>query len=56
VQYAPALFRHLEATVDANRNRMGQYLLRVTSGTIVCRAPHGFPLGNGFRAVPATEL
>lgn len=27
VQYAPGLFRHLKAAVDANRNRYGQYLL-----------------------------
>ena len=29
---------------------------RITSGAIVCRAPHGFPLGNGFRAVPPVDL
>ena len=29
---------------------------RVASGAIICRAPHGYPLGNGFRAVPATDL
>ncbi|MFN0206873.1 MAG: ATP-binding protein [Planctomycetota bacterium] len=27
VQYAPALFRHLKAEVDAHRNQYGQYLL-----------------------------
>ena len=27
VQYAPGLFRHLKAAVDAHRNRRGQYLL-----------------------------
>lgn len=27
VQYAPGLFRHLKAEVDANRNRNGQFLL-----------------------------
>lgn len=27
VQYAPGLFRHLKAAVDANRSRHGQYLL-----------------------------
>ena len=27
VQYAPALFRHLKAVVDAERNRYGQFLL-----------------------------
>jgi len=29
---------------------------RITSGAIVCRAPHRFSLGDGFQAVPATEL
>ena len=29
---------------------------RITSAAIVCRATHGFPFGNGFRAVPATDL
>jgi predicted AAA+ superfamily ATPase len=29
---------------------------RVISGAIICRAPHGFPLGEGFRALPVTEL
>jgi len=28
----------------------------VSDGAIVCRTPSGYPLGNGFRAVPATEL
>jgi predicted AAA+ superfamily ATPase len=29
---------------------------RIISGSIVCRAPHGFPLGTDLRAVPASEL
>jgi uncharacterized protein len=29
---------------------------RITSGAVVCRAPHSFPLGNGFHAVPVTAL
>lgn len=29
---------------------------RVAAAAIVCRAPHGFPLGDGFRALPASEL
>jgi hypothetical protein len=29
---------------------------RVGSGAVVCRAPNSFPLPNGFRALPATEL
>ncbi|MND01136.1 hypothetical protein D3C83_200030 [compost metagenome] len=28
----------------------------VVRGSIVCRAPHGFPLPRGFRALPVTEL
>jgi hypothetical protein len=28
----------------------------VSGGSIVCRAPSGFPLGNGFRATPVDEL
>ena len=29
---------------------------KITSGAIVCRAPHGFPLGKGLRALPVTDL
>jgi len=29
---------------------------RVVSGAIVCRAPNSFPLANGFRALPVSEL
>lgn len=29
---------------------------RVAGGAIICRTPNSFPLGNGFRAVPASEL
>jgi uncharacterized protein len=29
---------------------------RVAAGAIVCRTPNGFPLENGFRALPVTEL
>jgi hypothetical protein len=29
---------------------------RVISGAIICRASHGFHLGEGFRALPVTEL
>jgi predicted AAA+ superfamily ATPase len=29
---------------------------RVAEGAVVCRARNGFPLANGFRAVPVTEL
>ncbi len=28
----------------------------VTSGTVVCRVPHGFPLAGGFRAAAVTDL
>ena len=30
--------------------------VKIASGSIVCRAQHGFPLGAGFRAMPPTEL
>ena len=36
------------------RNLVGKS--RVAAGAIVCRAPNGFPLANGFRALPVTEL
>jgi uncharacterized protein len=29
---------------------------RVAAGAVVCRTPNGFPLANGFRALPVTEL
>ena len=29
---------------------------RVSAGSVVCRAPNGFPLPGGFRALPVTEL
>ncbi|MBZ5523475.1 MAG: ATP-binding protein [Acidobacteriia bacterium] len=29
---------------------------RIAGGAVVCRAPNSFPLPNGFRAVPVTEL
>jgi len=29
---------------------------RVTAASVVCRAPHGFPLDGGFRALPPAEL
>ncbi|MGA3372673.1 MAG: ATP-binding protein [Terracidiphilus sp.] len=29
---------------------------RVSAGAVVCRAPNGFPLPGGFRALPVTEL
>ena len=28
----------------------------VVSGAVVCRAPNSFPFGNGFRALPVSEL
>ena len=40
--------------LDFVRNVVGKS--RVAAGAIVCRAPNGFPLANGFRALPATEL
>ena len=29
---------------------------RIARGVIVCRTPNGFPLANGFQALPVTEL
>ncbi len=29
---------------------------QIKAGAIVCRAPHGFPLANGLRALPASDL
>ena len=29
---------------------------RIAGGAVVCRTPNSFPLANGFRAVPVTEL
>jgi hypothetical protein len=40
--------------LDFVRNVVGKS--RVVSGAVVCRAPNGFPLANGFRALPMTEL
>ena len=36
------------------RNIVGKS--RVAGGGIVARTPNSFPLGNGFRALPVTEL
>jgi hypothetical protein len=36
------------------RNVVGKAF--VSDGAIVCRTPSGYPLANGFRAVPAAEL
>ena len=40
--------------LDFVRNVVGK--LRVAAGAVVCRAPNGFPLPNGFRVLPVTEL
>jgi uncharacterized protein len=29
---------------------------RIAAGAVVCRTPNGYPFGNGFRAMPVTEL
>lgn len=29
---------------------------KVISGAVICRAPNGYPLGDGFRALPLSEL
>jgi hypothetical protein len=39
---------------DFVRNVVGK--ARVAAAAVVCRAANGFPLPNGFRALPVTEL
>lgn len=36
------------------RNAIGKS--RIAAGAIICRAPHSFPLSNGFRALPVSDL
>ena len=36
------------------RNVVGK--AQVTAGSVVCRAPNGYPLAGGFRALPVAEL
>lgn len=40
--------------LDFVRNAVGKS--RIASGAVVCRSPNSFPLPNGFRALPVTEL
>jgi uncharacterized protein len=40
--------------LDFVRNVVGKS--RVAAGAVVCRTPNGFPLANGFRALPVNEL
>jgi predicted AAA+ superfamily ATPase len=40
--------------LDFVRNVVGKS--RVGGGAIICRTPNSFPLANGFRALPVTEL
>jgi hypothetical protein len=40
--------------LDHVRNAVGK--ARVTAATVLCRAPNSFPLPNGFRAAPVTEI
>src|SRR5438445_8486634 len=40
--------------LDFVRNVVGKS--RVAAAAVVCRTPNGFPLPNGFRALPVTEL
>lgn len=42
------------ANLDYVRAAVGKS--RIIAGAVVCRALHNFPLGNGFRALPVTEL
>jgi predicted AAA+ superfamily ATPase len=43
-------------TVNLDYVRNGSGKSRVASGAVVCRTPNSFPLPNGFRAIPVTEL
>jgi hypothetical protein len=43
-------------TVNLNYVRNAAGKAHVDSGAVVCRAPHSFPLPNGFRALPVTEI
>jgi len=40
--------------LDFVRSAVGKS--RISSGAVVCRAQNSFPLANGFRALPVTEL
>lgn len=40
--------------LDFVRNAVGKS--RIASGAIICRTPNSFPLANGFRVLPVTEL
>ncbi len=40
--------------LDFVRNVVGES--RIASGAVICRTPNGYPLGNGFRALPTTDL
>jgi predicted AAA+ superfamily ATPase len=42
------------ANLEFVRNVVGKQ--KITSAAVVCRTPNSFPLPNGFRAVPVTEL
>jgi hypothetical protein len=43
-------------TINLNYVRNAADKAHVDSGAVVCRTPHSFPLPNGFRAVPVSEL
>jgi hypothetical protein len=43
-------------TVNLNFVRSVVGKSRVTAGAVVSRTPNGFPLSNGFRALPVTEI
>jgi predicted AAA+ superfamily ATPase len=43
-------------TINLNYVRNAAGKAHVDSGVVVCRTPNSFPLPNGFRALPVTEL
>lgn len=42
------------ANLNFVRNVVGKS--RVTTGAVISRTPNSFPLSNGFRALPVTEI
>ena len=59
VELFEAKWTELPAAADAANLEFVRKVVgtaRVAAGAIVCRAPHGYPLAGGFRAVPADEL
>jgi predicted AAA+ superfamily ATPase len=52
VQYAPGLLRHLKMAVDANRRRMGQFLLTGSQSVLLARSHPGGGFCRGIGRAP----